>query len=186
MSETTYTIEKLYTKDISMEVPNAPYVYQLQDNQVVDMRVETSSKHVGDNFYEASVSVTLTAKEQPQVQTNPRVPVPEPAVIFLCEITQSGIFKFENVDEKDMPVLLHIACPNLLFPYLREAVSSTVTRAGFAPVMLAPINFEAVYNNAISAKPEPKPDENQSEQPLEEPASIFNDTVEAISNQHKQ
>ena len=65
--------------------------------------------------------------------------------MFLNEVTQSGIFRIANIDDADIQLLLAVACPNILFPYAREAVSSTITRAGFPPVLLAPINFEAMY-----------------------------------------
>ena len=80
-----------------------------------------------------SVTVTVTAR------------LGDERVMFLNEVTQNGIFRLENIPEEDMQPLLSIACPNILFPYAREAVSSAITRAGFPPVLLAPINFEALY-----------------------------------------
>ena len=87
-------------------------------------------------FHEVTVTVTVTAKLE-----NDRV-------MFLNEVAQSGIFRLENIPEEDVKLLLAVACPNILFPYAREAVSSTITRAGFPPVLLAPINFEAMYQQA--------------------------------------
>ena len=87
-------------------------------------------------MYQHNLTVTVTAK------------LADNRVVFLNEVTQSGIFRIENVPEEDLKMLLGIACPNILFPYAREVVSSTITRAGFPPVLLAPINFDAMYHQA--------------------------------------
>ena len=97
------------------------------------MRVATQSEKLEDNFHDVSVTVTVTAK------------LNDERVMFLNEVTQSGIFRLENIPEEDEKLLLAVACPNILFPYAREAVSSEITRAGFPPVLLAPINFESMY-----------------------------------------
>lgn len=131
-----FSIEKLYVKDMSLEVPNAPQVFLEQGEPEVDMRVSTESAKLEEGFHEVTVTVTVTAKLE-----NDRV-------MFLNEVSQSGIFRLENIPEEDVKLLLAVACPNILFPYAREAVSSTITRAGFPPVLLAPINFEAMYQQA--------------------------------------
>lgn len=128
-----FSIEKLYVKDLSLEAPHAPQVFLEQGEPEVDMRVATESGKLEDNFYEVSVTVTVTAK------------LSDDRVMFLNEVTQCGIFRLENIPQEDLDLLLAVACPNILFPYARETVSSTVTRAGFPPVLLAPINFEAMY-----------------------------------------
>lgn len=131
-----FSIEKLYVKDMSLEVPNAPQVFLEQGEPEVDMRISTESAKLEEGFHEVTVTVTVTAKLE-----NDRV-------MFLNEVAQSGIFRLENIPEEDVKLLLAVACPNILFPYAREAVSSTITRAGFPPVLLAPINFEAMYQQA--------------------------------------
>lgn len=128
-----FSIEKLYVKDMSLEVPHAPRIFLEQGEPNVDMRVSTESEKLEDNFYNVAVTVTVTAK------------LPDERVMFLNEVTQCGIFRLENIPEEDEQILLAVACPNILFPYAREAVSSEVTRAGFPPVLLAPINFDAMY-----------------------------------------
>lgn len=132
-NQPVFSIEKLYVKDMSLEVPHAPKVFLEQSEPNVDMRVATESQKLEDEFYEVSVTVTVTAK------------LAEERVMFLNEVTQSGIFRLANIPEEDLQLLLAVACPNILFPYAREAVSSTIPRAGFPPVLLAPINFEALY-----------------------------------------
>ncbi|ULJ64672.1 protein-export chaperone SecB [Wielerella bovis] len=136
VAQPTFSVEKLYVKDLSLEVPHAPAIFLEQETPEVDMRITTENAKVEENFYECSVTVTVTAK------------LNDGRVVFLNEVTQAGIFHVSNVSEEDVKLLLGVACPNILFPYAREAVSTTVTRAGFPPVLLAPINFDAMYHQA--------------------------------------
>ena len=133
-----FSIEKLYVKDMSLEVPHAPKIFLEQGEPEVDMRVSTESTKLEDEFYEVSVTVTVTAKLE------------DGCVMFLNEVAQGGIFRLTHIPEEDMQLLLAVACPNILFPYAREAVSATITRAGFPPVLLAPINFEAMYQQSVT------------------------------------
>ena len=132
-AQPVFSIEKLYVKDLSLEVPHAPQVFLENTDPNVDMRVATESQKLEDEFYEVSVTVTVTAK------------LADERVMFLNEVTQSGIFRLAGIPDDDVQLLLAVACPNILFPYARETISSTITRAGFPPVLLAPINFEALY-----------------------------------------
>ena len=128
-----FSIERLFVKDLSLEVPNAPQIFLEQGEPEVDMRVSTNSEKLEDGYYNVDVTVTVTAKLNAE------------RTMFLNEVTQSGIFRLENIPEEDVQLLLGVACPHILFPYAREAISTSVTRAGFPPVLLAPINFEAMY-----------------------------------------
>ncbi len=132
-AQPVFNLEKIYVKDLSLEVPHAPRVFLEQGEPNIEMRIATQSEKLEDNFYDVSVTVTVTAR------------LGDERVMFLNEVTQNGIFRLENIPEEDMQPLLSIACPNILFPYARETVSSIITRAGFPPVLLAPINFEALY-----------------------------------------
>ncbi|KMN83457.1 preprotein translocase subunit SecB [Chromobacterium alkanivorans] len=127
-----FSIEKIYVKDMSLEVPGAPQVFLEQEQPEIDMQLASEGKQLDDGFYEVTLTVTVTAK------------LPE-KTMFLCEVGQSGIFQIRNVPAEDIDPILGVACPNILFPYAREAVSSVVNRAGFPPVLLSPINFEALY-----------------------------------------
>lgn len=131
-----FSVEKIYVKDLSLEVPHAPKIFLEAETPEVDMRISTQSEQIEAGFYECNVTVTVTAK------------LSDNRVVFLNEVSQAGIFRIDGVPADDLQLLLGVACPNILFPYAREVVSSTVTRAGFPPVMLAPINFEAMYNQA--------------------------------------
>ncbi|MFB9160239.1 protein-export chaperone SecB [Chromobacterium violaceum] len=127
-----FSIEKIYVKDISLEVPNAPQVFLEQAQPEIDMQLASAGQQLDDGFFDVTLTVTVTAK------------LPE-KTMFLCEVAQAGIFQIRNIPGEDLDPILGVACPNILFPYARETVSSVVNRAGFPPVLLAPINFEALY-----------------------------------------
>jgi preprotein translocase subunit SecB len=127
-----FAIEKLYVKDASLEIPNAPQIFTDRTPPQVSVELGNSAQKLDEGIYEVAIKVTLTSKIGDKVA-------------FLVEITQAGIFGIRNVPDENMEMILAITCPNILFPYAREAVSDLVTRAGFAPVLLNPINFEALY-----------------------------------------
>ena len=127
-----FGIEKLYVKDLSVEVPHAPEIYLEQNAPQVEVQLNTSGRAVGEGVYEVVLTVTVTAKLADKT-------------VFLVEVGQGGIFRIMNVPEDQMEPLIAIACPNVLFPYARETVSDAVTRAGFQPIVLQPVNFEGMY-----------------------------------------
>ena len=127
-----FGIEKLYVKDLSLEVPNAPQIYLEREAPQVEIQLGTSGSGVGDGAYEVVLTVTVTAKL-------------EDKTVFLVEVGQAGIFRIVNVPNEQIEPLIAVACPNILFPYAREAVSDAVTRAGFQSIVLQPVNFEAMY-----------------------------------------
>lgn len=127
-----FAIEKLYIKDLSVEVPNAPAIFLENQAPEVTLQLQTNAQRLSEDTFESTLTVTVTAKIGEKT-------------VFLVEIGQSGIFHIRNVPEGNLEPLLSIACPNILFPYAREVISDTVVRAGFAPVVLQPVNFEALY-----------------------------------------
>ncbi|WP_148717011.1 protein-export chaperone SecB [Chitinolyticbacter meiyuanensis] len=127
-----FAIQKLYVKDISLEAPNTPQAFMEQEQPEFNIQFRNNAKSFDNGFYEAALTVTATAKA-------------EDRTLFLVEITQAGLFSIENIPEGELDPLLGIGCPSILFPYLREAVSDLTTRAGFPPLLLQPINFEAIY-----------------------------------------
>ena len=127
-----FGIEKLYVKDLSLEVPNAPQIYLEREAPQVEIQLGTSGNGLGDGVYEVVLTVTVTAKL-------------EEKTVFLVEVGQAGIFRIMNVPNEQIEPLIAVACPNILFPFAREAVSDAVTRAGFSPIVLQPVNFEAMY-----------------------------------------
>ena len=132
-TQPVFTIEKLYTRDLSVEVPNAPQVFLERENPQINVQLRTDGKRIDEGIYEVVLTVTVTAK------------MGEDKTVFLVEAAQAGIFQIRNVPEGDIEPIMMIGCANILFPYAREAVSDAVTRAGFQPVLLAPVNFEALF-----------------------------------------
>ena len=127
-----FGIEKLYVKDLSVEVPNAPEIFLEQTAPEVEIQLNTQGRGVADGVFEVVLTVTVTAKI-------------EDKTLFLVEVGQGGIFRVQNVPDEQVEPLLAVACPNILFPYAREVVSDAITRAGFQPIVLQPVNFEAMY-----------------------------------------
>ena len=135
MSETAqpvFSIEKVYVKDLSLELPNAPQIFLEREQPAVEVGLQSEANGLGDGIFEVVLTVTVTAKVGEKTQ-------------FLVEAAQAGIFQIRNVPDEEVEPVVAIACPNILFPYAREAVSDIITRAGFQPVLLAPVNFEALY-----------------------------------------
>jgi preprotein translocase subunit SecB len=129
-----FSIEKVYVKDLSLEVPNAPQVFLEREAPTVDIQLHHNSNNVEEGVYETVLTVTVTAKAGDKT-------------MFLVEAAQAGIFVARNIPAQEMDQVLGIACPNILFPYVREVISDVVVRAGFPPVILSPVNFEAIYQS---------------------------------------
>lgn len=139
-----FSIEKLYIKDLSLEVPNAPQIFLEQAAPEVGIQLQTGMTQVGDDIYEVVLTLTVSAKLGEKV-------------VFLVELGQAGIFRASHVPAENLEPLLAIACPNILFPYAREVISDAVTRAGFSPVLLQPVNFEALYASRKQQEAEAQP-----------------------------
>ena len=128
----TFQIEKIYVKDLSLEIPHAPQVFIEQTQPQIDVHIESGESRFQPDYYEVTLSVTVTARAGERT-------------LFLAEAVQGGIFALRNVPDADIGPLLGIACPTVLFPYLRETISDLVTRGGFPPLLLSPISFEQLY-----------------------------------------
>ena len=129
-----FNIEKLYVKDLSLEVPNAPAIFLERENPQIDLQLQTQAGAVEDGVFDVTVTVTVTAK----------LPTKD-KVMFLIEAKQAGIFQVRNLPAEEVETVLAVVCPNILYPYLREVVSDAAVRGGFAPVLLNPNNFESIY-----------------------------------------
>lgn len=132
LAQPVFNIEKLYVKDLSVEVPNAPAIFTERDAPQMDVNLSTQSEPLGGELFHTSLTVTVSAKVGEKT-------------LFLVECTQAGIFRIQNVPAEQMPLVLGIGCPNIVFPYLRETISDVVIRAGFPPLLLNPVNFEALF-----------------------------------------
>ena len=131
-NQPTFSIEKLFVKDLSLEVPNAPKVYLEREAPQVEVSMNNAANRIDESFFEVVLNVTVTAKIKDKT-------------VFLVEVSYGGVFQIRNLTAGDLDPVLGVTCPNILFPYVREVVSDTVSRAGFPPVILHPMNFEAIY-----------------------------------------
>jgi preprotein translocase subunit SecB len=131
-TQPVFNMDKIYVKDLSLEIPHAPQIFLERENPQIEVQLNTSAGQVDEGVFEVTVTATVTANVGDKV-------------MFLIEAKQAGIFTLRNLPETEMEPVLAVMCPNILFPYLREVVSDVAVRAGFAPVMLNPINFDALY-----------------------------------------
>ena len=131
-----FSIEKIYVKDLSIEVPNAPQIFLERETPSIEVQIQSAANAIGEGMFEVALTVTVNAKQ-------------EEKAFFLVEVVKAGIFQIRNVPEQDMEPILAVACPNILFPYARETISDAINRAGFPPVILAPVNFESLYQQRL-------------------------------------
>ncbi len=127
-----FAIQKVYTKDISFESPASPRIFQQQWKPVINMDLASSASAVDDSFYEVVLSVTITMSFEKET-------------VCLVEVQQAGIFHISGLDKEVTGRMLGTVCPNILFPFAREVVADLVSRGGFPQLLLAPVNFDALY-----------------------------------------
>lgn len=127
-----FAIQRIYCKDISLETPNSPAIFQQQWQPEADLQLDTKADALGNGVYDVTLSITATVKVGD-------------LVAFLVEIHQAGIFSANGIPEQQLGPMLGAFCPNILFPYAREAISDLTIRAGFPPLLLTPVNFDALY-----------------------------------------
>ena len=130
--EPLFQIQRIYLKDVSLEQPNSPAILLEQEQPTVDIQLGIDAQPVADGVYEVTVSATVQTKIQDRT-------------VFLVEAKQAGIFEIRNLPEDQMGPILGIACPQIVYPYLRGNVADLIQRGGFPPVHLAEINFQAMY-----------------------------------------
>jgi preprotein translocase subunit SecB len=138
-----FSIEKIYVKDLSLEVPNAPQVFMQPEQPQVEVQLAQGVTQIEEGLYEVTVTVTVTAKAGDRT-------------MFLAEAAQAGIFQIRNVSPADLEPIVATVCPNVLFPYVRETISDVINRAGFPPVLLAPVNFDGIYQQRLAEQQGPK------------------------------
>ena len=130
--QAVFQIQRVYLKDLSLEQPNSPAIFLEQEMPAVEISVKVNTDNIAEAIFETSVTVTVTSKIKDKIA-------------FLVEATQAGIFEARNIPLDQLDPLLGIGCPTIVYPYLRAIVSDVCTRAGFPPVLLAEVNFQAMY-----------------------------------------
>jgi len=144
-----FQIQRVYLKDMSLEQPNSPAIFLEQESPNIEVAVDVGAEALAENIFESTVTITVTAKVKDKVA-------------FLVEGKQAGIFEAANIPADQLDPLLGIGCPNIVYPYLRANIADMITRAGFPPVHLAEINFEAFYQQRLQALAQQQQDQGNS------------------------
>ena len=131
-----YSIAQIYLKDVSFETPNSPEIFTEDFKPKVEVQLNTGTTELEAGIYEVVLSITVTAQSEQKTG-------------FLVEVQQAGIFKIDTPNDERLPYILGVACPNNLFPFAREAISDLVVKGGFPQLLLAPINFRALYREQV-------------------------------------
>jgi preprotein translocase subunit SecB len=132
-----FNIQRIYLKDLSLEQPNSPAIFLEQQMPTVEVEVDVKAERLAESVFEIIVTGTVTAKVAEKVA-------------FLIEAKQAGIFDIRNIPDEQVDPLVGIACPTIIFPYLRSNIADAITRAGFPPIHLAEINFQALYEQRLA------------------------------------
>lgn len=127
-----FGLQKIYVKDISFEIPDSPMVFQEEWEPSVNMDLGNTAAKIAEDIFEAVLSVTITVKSGEKT-------------MYLIEAQQAGIFHIAGLPDESINKMLATTCPNILFPFVRETISDLVTRGGFPQLLLAPVNFDALY-----------------------------------------
>ncbi|HEU5296313.1 MAG TPA: protein-export chaperone SecB [Burkholderiaceae bacterium] len=127
-----FQIQRVYLKDLSLEQPNSPQILLEQQQPQVDINLSLSAESISDGTYEVCVTATVTTKVGERT-------------LFLVEAKQAGIFEVRNLPDGQLQGVVSVVCPQILYPYLRAIVSDVCTRAGFPPILLTEVNFQAMY-----------------------------------------
>jgi len=127
-----FQIQRVYLKDLSLEQPNSPQILVEQGQPAVEVNLGVEVQPVADGIFEVAVSATVTTRLGDRT-------------LFLCEAKEAGIFEIRHIPEDQIQPILGIACPGIVYPYLRAVVADVITRAGFPPVHLAEVNFQAMF-----------------------------------------
>ncbi|MDO8178990.1 MAG: protein-export chaperone SecB [Undibacterium sp.] len=131
-----FQIQRVYLKDLSLEQPNSPGIFLEQEAPSIEVSLDVGAEQLAEGIVESTVTVTVTAKIKDKIA-------------FLVEGKQAGIFEARNIPAEQLDPLLGIGCPNILYPYLRSNIADAITRAGFPPIHLTEINFEAFYQQRL-------------------------------------
>jgi preprotein translocase subunit SecB len=133
-ADPVFQIQRMYHKDLSLEQPNSPQILLEQTQPQVDINLGVGAEVVAEGVFEVTVTATVTTKIGERT-------------LFLVEAKQAGIFEIRNIPDDQMQGIVGIVCPQMIYPYLRAIVSDICTRAGFPPILLTEVNFQAMYES---------------------------------------
>tara|TARA_B110000879_G_C10895442_1_gene402334 strand:- start:164 stop:655 length:492 start_codon:yes stop_codon:yes gene_type:complete len=132
-----FALQRIYIKDLSFEAPMGPKAFRQQWKPQVNQELNTKTSKVEDDFYEVVLTLTITVKLEEETA-------------FLVEVQQAGLFAVKGIEGQQLGQVLNTACPNILFPYAREAIDNAVTKGSFPALMLPPVNFDALFAQAVA------------------------------------
>ncbi len=138
-----FAVQRIYVKDLSFETPQGAAAFQKQWQPKVNQDLSTKTNKIADGVYEVALRITITVKHEEET-------------IYLIEVDQAGLFTVEGIDGGQLAQVLNVTCPSMLLPYAREAIDSTLTRGSYPPLMIPPINFEALFASAVQQAAEKK------------------------------
>ena len=137
MAETQFVIQKIYLKDVSFEAPNSPAVFADGEwKPEINIQLNTSHQVIAQDVYELVLTITITAKQNEKTA-------------FLVEVKQAGLFTMAGFEDENRAGMLGAYCPEVLFPFAREAVADFVNKGGFPPLLITPVNFQALFSQQI-------------------------------------
>lgn len=140
-TDPVFNIQRVYLKEASLEQPNSPAILLEQEQPALEINLGVNAENIAEGLFEVSVTATVQTKIGERT-------------VFLAECRQAGIFEIRNVPDEQMGQVIGVACPQIVYPYLRSNVADLVQRAGFPPVHLAEINFQAMYEQQQAARAE--------------------------------
>jgi len=142
-NEQQFAIQKVYVKDVSFESPNVPQIFTKEWKPEINLDLNTNANALDTGIFNVMLTLTATVKNADETS-------------FLVEVQQCGIFAISGFSDEQMGHMLGSYCPNVLFPYAREAISDLVTKGGFPPLLLAPVNFDALYAQHMAQQQQPE------------------------------
>lgn len=155
--EAILQIQRIYVKDVSFEAPNLPHVFQQDWKPQLEFNLNTEATQIDENLYEVCLTISTSTRVEGSND-----------VAFICEVKQAGLFTITGLEEIQLAHCLTAQCPNMLFPYARELISSLVNRGTFPPLNLAPINFDALFMEYLQQQQSAENSEDKDKVELEE------------------
>jgi preprotein translocase subunit SecB len=136
-AQPTFNMQRVYVKDLSLEMPNAPHIFLEQETPKVEVNINVGGQRLAETVFESTITVTVTTRVNDKV-------------LYLVEATQAGIFELANIPPEQMDPILGIVCPTMLYPYLRATVADAITRTTLPPLHLAEMNFQGLYEQRLA------------------------------------
>ncbi|WP_420589618.1 protein-export chaperone SecB [Bacterioplanoides sp.] len=153
-NQAQFALQRIYTKDVSFEAPNAPAAFTKEWKPEIKLDLNSGARKLDEQHFEVTIKVTITATNAEETA-------------FLVELEQAGLFTIANIPEEQLQPMLGAMCPNILFPYLRESVDALVVKGGFPALMLAPINFDALYQQRLMQEQQAQAEKSESTETIQ-------------------